>query len=395
MGNSILILIAGSILIFGVVNVNTYKHLNSATGSAIDYYLDVQARNISNTAAEMILSTMYDDTTNNYKTKSPVEVSMLGATVIYTVTDAYVLGDSLLKVTVNTNFRGATHQTVAYTGVLGGWVPPFIRGAWTANGNLNQTISDMYIDGRDHEMVPPYNLKPKTGVPGVSTSVPFVNTQFAEIGGTYKQVDYPMTFPENPDIIELYTWGGNFPDNPDEVLGYPKGTLKSIAMSKKGGSQYVVDPGKLVYPLKGVTYIEPKSSTEFSLELKSPPIGKFNQGILIVHRDKAVSRVKELKEKSSSDPPFVGLIITDYSFHHHLDILGAVIQISPNLELNKECKGNKDHWVYYSSQAIIEATRIAAENSGVRGNNPGTVLKSRAVLGGVGERRYSAAYWYE
>lgn len=384
-----MILVTGSILIFGIANVETYKKINQASENSIDYYSDVQARNICNSTMESVLSMLFDDTTD-YRTTSPVTRQLFNGTATYTVTDAYFNGDSLIKITVNATFNGVSRQAVSYTGVLDGWVPPFVRGAWTANGNLNKTISDMYIDGRDHSFTPPYNIIPNSGKPAVSTSVPFVNTQSASIGGTsLAGVDYPMTYPENPAVIDNYTWGGAFPDNPDEILGYPQGTLKSIALSKKDGSQYVQDPNKLVYPLKGVTYIEPKSASSFSLELDKPKSG-INQGMLIVHKSGVLSKLSGLK----SDVPFYGLIVTDYSFHHHIDILGAIIQLSPNLETSHECNGNKDHWVYYSSQAIINATKVAAEYSGTRGNNNSVGLTAGSS-GALGGRRYSATGWYE
>jgi hypothetical protein len=394
MGNSILIIVVGSIFLFGIANVKTYQNINKTTENSINYYSDIQARNICNSTAEMLLSKLYDDTIR-YRTKTPVLTTMFNGTSSYTVTDDFFNGDSLIKITINAQFNGVSRQAIVYTAGLGGWVPPFIRGAWTANGNLNNTISDMFIDGRDHHMAPPYSIIPTTGKPGVSTSVPFVNTQNAAIGGTFNKVDYPMTYPENPAVIENYTWGGHFPDSPDKVLGYPEGTLKAIAMSKKDGSQYVTDPSKLVYPLKGVTFVELPTTSEYELKLSKPPSGQVHQGMLIVHRVNATSRLKGLKAKKDNDPPFVGLIVTDYSFHHHLNVLGAMLQLSPNLETSKECNGNLDHWVYYSSEAIINATKIAAANSAYKGNNNGTAVNSGVILGGMGERRYSATFWYE
>jgi hypothetical protein len=395
MGNTILIIVAGSILLFGIANVGTYKKINQATENSVNYYSDVQARNICNSTMESVLSMLFDDTTD-YRTTSPVTRTLFNGTATYTVTDAFFNGDSLIKITVNATFNGVSRQAVSYTGVLSGWVPPFIRGAWTANGDLNKTISDMYIDGRNHSIVSPYTaISPNTGKPGVSSSVTFNNTWSASIGGTSTAgVDYPMTFPENPAIIEKYNWGGTFPDSPDKILGYPEGTLKSIAMSKKDGSQYVTQASKLTWPLKGVTYIEPTSASAFTLQLDKPAVGKVNQGILIVHRVNCTSKLSGLKAENKTDPPFVGLIITDYSFHHHLNILGAMMQLSPNLEMSHDCNGNKDHWVYYSEEAIINATKIAAANSGTRGNNNSTALTTGSS-GALGGRRYSATGWYE
>jgi hypothetical protein len=334
MGNTILIIVAGSILLFGIANVGTYKKINQATENSVNYYSDVQARNICNSTMESVLSMLFDDTTD-YRTTTPVTRQLFNGTAAYTVTDAFFNGDSLIKITVNATFNGVSRQAVSYTGVLSGWVPPFIRGAWTANGDLNKTISDMYIDGRNHSIVSPYtSITPNTGKPGVSSSVTFNNTLLASVGGTsLAGVDYPMTYPENPAIIEKYNWGGTFPDSPDKILGYPEGTLKSIAMSGKDGSQYltVSTLKKIKWPLKGVTYVDLPPNKSIGFELPQPPVGQVHKGMLIIHAPNVSSEVNGLKASSKTDPPFVGLIITDYSFHHHLNILGAIIQLSPNL----------------------------------------------------------------
>jgi len=58
-------------------------------------------------------------------------------------------------------------------------------------------------------------------------------------------------------------------------------------------------------------------------------------------------------------------------FHLHLDIYGGLILLSPNLEMTKECKGNNDHKIYYSSAAIKNATFFASSMSGQAGFGSG------------------------
>ena len=92
-----------------------------------------------------------------------------------------------------------------------------------------------------------YNIIPRAGQYAVSSSTLFTNTDNASIGGTYDSVDYPMTYPENRNVIEeYYNWGGTFPTTPDEILGYPEGVLKAIAQSGVGGSQYILNPGNKI-----------------------------------------------------------------------------------------------------------------------------------------------------
>jgi hypothetical protein len=305
------------------------------------------------------------------------------------VEDTFFNGDSLIKITVAAEFNGVMKTITTFTEKpTSGWVPPFIRGAWTANANLNNTISDMFLDGRDHDLN--QNLIPTTGRYGVSTSVTFVNVENAAIGGTNNYVDYPMTFPEVDEVIEEnYNWDGGFPESPDAILGYPEGTLKDAAQSGEYGGQYRINPpldGKYIkglnYPLSGVTYIEITNGKEYEIMLEQND----NSGILVFHNSDRNSVVKGIKyDDATSDGKFTGLLIGDYTFHHHIDILGSVILLSPDLEEAKNCNGNLDHWVKYSSEAIENSTQIVAEISGLSGQ----------VGHGFGRKRLNVRYVYE
>ncbi len=127
--------------------------------------------------------------------------------------------------------------------------------------------------------------------------------------------------------------------------------------------------GQLKFPLKGVTYIE-LPSTEVKIDLQKTD----NSGILVVHNSTGSTKVTQLK----SSKPFKGLIIGDYMFHLHLDILGGLILLSPNLEMSAECKGNNDHKIYYSSATIKDATFFASQVSGQSG--VGTGKRSLSLL---------------
>jgi hypothetical protein len=59
--------------------------------------------------------------------------------------------------------------------------------------------------------------------------------------------------------------------------------------------------------------------------------------------------------------------------------------LSENLENSKECTGNQDHWVYYSSKVIENSTKLAAEITGLMGT----------VGYGFGKKRLAVKYVYE
>ncbi|PJA99547.1 MAG: hypothetical protein CO128_03315, partial [Ignavibacteriales bacterium CG_4_9_14_3_um_filter_30_11] len=82
--------------------------------------------------------------------------------------------------------------------------------------------------------------------------------------------------------------------------------------------------------------------------------------------------------------PFKGLIIGDYMFHFHLDVHGAIILLSQNLETEKKCSGNKDHEVLYSSEIIKNATSILGISSVEGTQNYG-----------FGKHRLAVRHWLE
>ena len=388
MARYILIIVMGGMFTFGISNITQNSKLHQGTKNIVDNYSLTRARNIASDMTDILIMRLGNDINYRVDENNQTE-SLNGGSASYMIEDSFFEGDSIVKITVAAEFNGVEKLLTTYTSrPTNGWVPPVVRGAWTANGPLNNTISDMFIDGRDHDLN--LNLIPTTGVHGVSTSVEFINVENAAIGGTDNYIDYPMTYPEVPEVIEeYYDWGGHFPESPDEALGLPEGTLKDAAKTGEYGSQYLLNPpldGKyltgLTYPISGVTYIEVNNGKDYEIQLEQ----NGNNGILIFHNEYTNSRFKGVKyDATTSTGQFTGLLISDYSFHHHIDILGSVIMLSPNLETEKNCNGNADHWVYYSSEAIGNATETVAKISG----------ESGSVGYGFGRKRVSILAVYE
>jgi hypothetical protein len=383
-----MIIVLGGMVTFGVSNITLNSTLNRGTNNSVYKFGINRAHNIAGSITDVLLMRIANNPT--YRVNTPVTENLFGGEAVYTVENTFFEDDSLIEIRVDAEFNGITKTVITYAEIKSeGWVPPFVRGAWTVDANLSNTISDMNIDGRNHDLS--LNIIPSTGKFGISTTTEFTNLENTAIGGTYNDIDYPMAFPEAPEVIEEnHEWDGGFPESPDEILGYPEGTLKAAAQSGQYGSQYLLNPAEveisgskfidgLTYPLSGVTYIEVTNGNEYVLRLEQ----NGNSGIVVVHNSDRTSRLKGVKyDAGTSYGLLTGLLITDYSFHHHLDILGGVMQLSPNLETSENCNGNEDHWVYYSSAAIENATQIAAETSGLSGK-----------LGyGFGEKRVKVRY---
>jgi len=370
MARYIMIIVLGGMLTFGIANINQNSIVSQGTQNVVDNFTSNRAHDIATSMADILLLRLANDF--EYRVGSEASEDLDGGEATYTVEDAFFNGDSLVKVNVAAEYNDVTKTIITYTRKpTDGWVPPIVRGAWTANANLNNTISDMYLDGRNHDL--DLNLIPFTGVFGVSSGTDFINVDEAEIGGTNNLIDYPMTFPELPEVIEdNYNWDGGFPTSPDAALGIPEGTLKAAAQTGEYGSQYLLVPA-------GTKDID-SDLMQFFFE----QVG--NNGILVIHSDDGSSRMKGIKfDKNTSDGLLTGLLIGDYTFHHHHNILGAIILLSPDLQEDKGCNGNKDHWVKYSSESVGNATETVAEITGLSGT----------VGYGFGKKRLDVKYVFE
>ncbi|HLG32002.1 MAG TPA: hypothetical protein VI362_03105 [Ignavibacteriaceae bacterium] len=376
MGRLALIIIIGAFITYGVTNISMNGFVNEGTENSVNNYSYNRAHDLASSMIDIILMRMAND--SKYRVINTVTEDLIDGTVTFSAKNDFFKGDSLVKLVVTGEFNGVQKTITAYSKRPDmGWKPGGVRAAWTANSSLDKTISDMYIDGRNYDLNK--NLVPGTGVYGVSTSTNFVNTDDAQIGGTEYSVDYPMTFPEVPNVIEEnFNWGGTFPTSPDEILGYPEGTLKAYAQSGVNGSQYATDWTSITLPLSGVTYLElPPGPAETEIRL-----GTLNsEGILVIHNPTGTTRVKKTRMESTNY--FEGIIIGDYMFHFHLDVLGAIMLLSPSLELSQGCTNNRDHEVFYSEAAIKKVTGQIAETLG------------SPPLYGFGTKRLEVKYWYE
>jgi len=375
MGKSSLIVVFGGVLILSLINLHLNRTTIASFESAVDNYNQFNARNVANQAMEIVLTELADSSKLRVLSPQKIPGHLIGniptTQATYTITDAAVsMGGSQIdavKIEVESVIGTEQARVIVYTRRQSGFVPNPVRAALTANGPLDRTISNMVIDGRDHDING--NLIANNGVYGVSTSLSFVNVGGADIGGTDPDgIDYPPTFPEDPNIIEEnFDWGGQFPTSPDVVLGLEEGTLKQIAQSGEGGSQYVTNPDHLKYPLRGVTYVEIPPGSKW----RKGRILQESSGILIFHNSEGNAAIDDLS--SNNKAPFRGLIIADYFFHIHLDVIGGIILLSPDLETSRKCSGNKDKKILFSREALIDVTGMIGdpgERTGWRGRLP-------------------------
>jgi len=341
-------------LSLAIIGLGMRLRTNETVKAAVDHFSQQKAKDIAASVTEIYIKKLARGTVaapNTY-TVSPV---MQGSA---TVELLEISSDTILIRSVGT-YNGSSDSVVAYCSPERE-PPPVVRGAFTAFGPINDAISDMFIDGRNWK-ADLSAFVPGKGIYAVSTGADtFVNTHEGYLGGTLQPPNSPAdivpAFPHDPRVVETSSsWPDGWPTTPDMAMGgvaagFPEGTLKTWAINKVfPGSQYVTDYDDLVFPLRGITYIEVPNGTQ----INGKDLGNSPEGILVFHSPATNAYWEGITVNNGA--PFKGLMIMDGVFHIHMDILGGIALLDPNTVVGKNCSGNKDHWVRFSSEAISMA----------------------------------------
>jgi len=363
-------------VIFMTVTNNINRKIGTATNYAVEFYSDIQARNIANSTAEMLLAAIADSNSMRINTLQSIN-DVWDGSATYKAIDTTIGSDNYVKIEVTGKYLGYSKRIVVLAEPPGssssGFLPADVLGAITSNNPVG-TLGTMIIDGRDHTLAGV--VLPSVGTLGIWTTEEYTRGGNSKIGGTSSVgTDLAPAKPENASIYgEHQVYPGGYPNSPDSVLGgtangYPPGFLKAFAKSGASGSQYTTDPSSLAYPLQGVTFVElPSGGTWNAANIQG-------KGILIVHNNNVNAIIKNI-----NTGPFAGLIIADDIVHIHTDILGAVIGLSP-APSEGNCIGNGSGEVLFSSEAIRNATAPLTND-----------LLDRY---GFNRRRVTVAHWRE
>ncbi len=267
-----------------------------------------------------------------------------------TDTDSYVVVTS-----TGTSAGGGKRvlEAVFYKPVVN---PPGIRGAVTANYNVG-TLGTMVVDGRDHD-IDGNLLGGTTSLLGVSSKGDITEGGNSMIGG--EAPDGTLVAPTKTGSFgppatgwaesceRNATWTA--PLTPDAALGWPEGTLKRIAQSGYGGSQYTTNPSTLTLPFSGVTFVEIPAGQDW----QAVDFGE-SSGILIVHNN-----TRNAVIENTNQGRFKGVILADDYVHVHNQIIGAVVNLTTNPSAGN-CIGNGTGSVLYSKTAVDNALNAVAQ----------------------------------
>ncbi len=364
-------------IVCGVVNYSVNSQLLNGSQSSYDYYTSAELVNVNNSVGMLVASNIASDP--NYRVSTPVTISLFGFTATYSSQMVYIDPDSIIQVSItSTNGQITRTSTIYfYKNAIEGVVPSTVKASVTSRANL-ATLGSMIIDGNDHTTNGDL-ISPSSGTYGLWTTGTVNQSGGSTIGGFSNGVS---TAPRTNNTVNIMAGQPvtTAPSTPDLAMGgasagYSEGKLKEIALSGVGGSQYVVNPGMLNYPLSGVTYVELAYGDAWTSSNIS------GSGVLIVHNAWTNARMINLNSGT-----FKGMMIIDDLVHLHTDIIGGVIVLT-NAPSEGNCIGNGNGTILYSSSAIKSATQTVMEDGNIPGN--------RKVNYGFGNTRSFVKYWLE
>jgi hypothetical protein len=261
---------------------------------------------------------------------NPVE--MRGGSVYVVAEDEHYDGKPAVRLTAFAECEGADGDMIRDTAVA--WVmreylPAQISAALTAGSDV-LTGGPILIDGRDHDTSG--MLIAESGVHAVHTAGQWLTPSDESLqGGTTSspRADFaPAVWPEETSLIvqEMPMTSGT----PDEVMGgedagFSEGTLRSIALSGIGGSQFATNPATLTYPLRGVTWVELPTDEFGDADWNHANIT--GSGILVVHTASGGSQIRNIRVDAGTT--FTGLLIADKIGRlSGATILGAAVSLT-------------------------------------------------------------------
>ncbi len=128
MGKSLIFWVLGTMTIVSIITLNLNNSLNDSLEMSIDHYSEIQARFITNSIVNMMLTELSDSTTLRYT--STQTKSLFNGSANYTVKDTILASDSLVQIKVTANYLDRTKTTLVYVEIPSGDVvslPPFLE----------------------------------------------------------------------------------------------------------------------------------------------------------------------------------------------------------------------------------------------------------------------------
>jgi hypothetical protein len=362
MGRFTIVLVVGFAIIAGGMKLNYNRIARQAENISGDKFTEITARGNAHSATELCLCALsLNHAWKTGFTNLAMAEGSASADIIDSTMDAS-LGRDTVRIEAS-GFCGTSQVDIEAIVALNSQVLPGGPGGGINTRCPVVTKGTLIVDGRDHAM--DFSVIPNNGVKAIVTSSSVFRGGSSVLGGTPDAgIDIAPNKINTLPIIETgVTFPDGFPDTPDKVLGgpdlgYPEGTLKSIAQSGYNGSQYVTDPSTLTFPLSGVTYIElPDGDQWLDVDLGS------SSGVCVVHNSTYNARVVNMNYGS-----FKGIFIADDMTRIHTDFLGFITVLTAG-PVGGNCIGNGSGRVMFSREAIL----FGMGETGIEGDHIGVL----------------------
>jgi len=347
MGKAAIILVLGIAVAMSFLTMGAQERRNEAVANACQAYNINEARNLAHSGANVALNNI----TTNHSYQGSISATFADGS--YSATCSKMPASSNSKIVAAGAYGQAAHTVQVVVEVY----PKYFKSAITAKPHVN-TLGTLKVDGRDYDQNE--NIIPNQGGLAILSTQAITRGGSSKYGGTNSLgQDFAPSTSFDPSLIEENAeFDGGFPSSPDAVVGVDDGTLKAIAQSGIGGSQYATDPNDIHIPLRGVTYLElPNNGTWNAPNFTYCHCGfDYNSfGVLVVHNANGNARLKNIRGN------FYGVIIADDVDKIHGKVTGNITVIGDSPRGN--CIGNGTGEVHYSSYFIMQALSGQLNNS--------------------------------
>ncbi len=339
MGKASIIMVLGIAVAMSFLTMGAQEKRSEAVANACQAYNVCGSRNLAHSGANVSLSNL----TMNHSYRGSVSADLSDGS--YSATCVKMPATTNAKIVATGTYEGTTHNVEVIVELY----CEGLKSAITAKPWV-KTLGTLDVDGRDYDENE--NIIPNEGGLAIVSTQTITRGGNSKYGGTNELgQDFVPSTDFDPSLIEENaSFDGGFPISPDAVVGVDDGTLKAIAQSGVGGSQYATDPDDITIPLRGVTYLElPDGGTWLSPNLTDGHCGFDcnSSGILVVHNANKNAVLKNMRGS------FYGLIIADDVDKIHGKVTGNVTVIGDSPSGN--CIGNGTGDVHYSSYYIMQA----------------------------------------
>lgn len=124
MGKAVIIVLLGVIVIYGVTNLVINQNIGEMSEDSIETYMQTNARNLGNSAVEILKAKLGDD--DEYRVTTAETMDLDGGSISYRVVDTSYAGQSLVKLDILSTYLEAVKKIDAFVKIVNS-VPSYMN----------------------------------------------------------------------------------------------------------------------------------------------------------------------------------------------------------------------------------------------------------------------------